>query len=405
MTGMKRFYRAALSCQLALACLGWSWLMMGCSRDPAPPGGTEAGPKGAPSKPVPKPRPEWPMFRGGPALLGVTPDSLPLPLELLWSFKTGGPVKSSAAIVKGRVYVGSDDQRLHALDLATGTNLWSFKTEDAIESSPLVLEGRVYVGSDDNSVRCFEAATGKLLWQFKTEGKIPGGPNWVRSPQGDAFWILVGSYDYKLYCLDAATGRSNWVFECSNYINGTPAVAAGVTAFGGCDALLHVISLAEGKQLKEIEGGAYIAGSAALSGTRAYYGHMENEFRCADLTKGTNLWIYKDRAFPFYSSPAVTSERVVFGGRDKRVHCVKAGTGEPIWQFSTRGKVDSSPVICGDQVVVGSEDGRLYLLALSDGRQLWTYEIGEGISASPAVAAGKLVIGAEDGSVYCFGKK
>ena len=40
----------------------------------------------------------WPMFRGGPALLGVAEDSLPARLELLWSFKTAGPVKSSAAI-------------------------------------------------------------------------------------------------------------------------------------------------------------------------------------------------------------------------------------------------------------------------------------------------------------------
>jgi len=37
---------------------------------------------------------DWPMFRGGPALAGVAAGSLPERLELLWTFKTGGPVKS-----------------------------------------------------------------------------------------------------------------------------------------------------------------------------------------------------------------------------------------------------------------------------------------------------------------------
>ena len=47
----------------------------------------------------------WPMFRGGPALLGVAEGTLPARLELLWSFKTAGPVKSSAAIDQGRVFL------------------------------------------------------------------------------------------------------------------------------------------------------------------------------------------------------------------------------------------------------------------------------------------------------------
>jgi outer membrane protein assembly factor BamB len=86
---------------------------------------------------------DWPMFRGGPALLGVAEGSLPAKPALLWSFKTGGPVKSSAAIVGDRVFIGSGDGNLYALDLARGKKLWSFKTGDEVESSPLVLDGKV----------------------------------------------------------------------------------------------------------------------------------------------------------------------------------------------------------------------------------------------------------------------
>src|SRR6266566_5106321 len=86
---------------------------------------------------------DWPMYRGGPSLAGMASGSIPAKPGLLWSFKTGGPVKSSAAIVGGQVFVGSDDGNVYALDLASGKKLWSFKTGGPVESSPLVIEGKV----------------------------------------------------------------------------------------------------------------------------------------------------------------------------------------------------------------------------------------------------------------------
>ena len=345
----------------------------------------------------------WPMFRGGLALLGLSPVKLPKDLALTWSFKTQGPVKSSAAIVENRVYIGSDDGNVYALDLNTGAKIWAYKTQSGVESSPLVLDERVFVGSTDATFYALEKATGKLLWKYATGDKIVGAPNWVKSPKGDATWILVGSYDFKLHCVDAITGKSNWVYESSNYINGSPAVSKGQTIFGGCDEMLHVISLADGQQIKEVPAGAPIAASAALDGNRAYFGHYENAFLCVDIDKGTNLWTFRDRNFPYFSSPAVTKDRIVVGGRDKQLHCLKREDGKSLWSFSTRGKVDSSPVVCGDKVVVGSDDGRIYLVSLDQGAELWSYEIGQPVTSSPAVVENQVVIGCEDGSVYAFG--
>src|SRR6267378_3779532 len=89
---------------------------------------------------------DWPMFRGNPALTGVATGALPDKPALLWSFKTGGPVKSSAAIVDGRVFIGSENSKLYALNLADGKKLWEFPADGPIESSPLVLDGKVYFG-------------------------------------------------------------------------------------------------------------------------------------------------------------------------------------------------------------------------------------------------------------------
>jgi len=74
----------------------------------------------------------------------------------------------------------------------------------------------------------------------------------------------------------------------------------GKTVFGGCDALVHVISLADGQKVKEIEAGAYIAASVAAVDNRAYFGHYDNEFLCVDLAAGNVAWRFKDRP-PFRS--------------------------------------------------------------------------------------------------------
>jgi len=347
----------------------------------------------------------WPMFRGGPALPGVADTRLPDKLELLWTFKTGGAVKSSAAIVGNKVYVGSDDAKLYALSRADGKKLWDFAADGPIESSPLVLDGRVYFGSAGTNLFCLDATTGKKLWHYGVEEKIQGSPNWFKAQSGGGNWILVGAYDFKLYCFNAVSGITNWVYETGNYINGTPAIGDGMTVFGGCDAIVHVLDVATGKQLREVEAGAYIAGSGAIAGGRFYVGHYENEVLAVDLNAGQVEWRFKDRSFPYFSSPAVTSDRILIGGRDKRLHCLNRVDGKEVWSFTTRGKVDSSPVVCDDKVVVGSDDGRLYIVSLANGKELWSYQIGQAIATSPAVAGGRIVIGSDDGGVYCFGGK
>ena len=123
---------------------------------------------------------------------------------------------------------------------------------------------------------------------------------------------------------------------------------------------------------------------------------------CVDLDTGKIDWTYRDRNFPYFSSPAVAADRIVVGCRDKRVHCIQRLTGKPLWTFRARGKVDSSPVVCDGKVIVGSEDGRLYLIGLSDGRQIASYLVGGPLVTTPAVSDGYAIVGSKDGFVYAY---
>ena len=348
---------------------------------------------------------DWAIFRGDTGLTGVAAGRLPEVPELLWTYPTEGAVTSSPVVVGGAVYFGSDDMKVHCVDAETGEARWTFLTEDIIEAPPLVVDGGVYVGSSDFFFYALDAATGELRWKYETDDKILGGANYARTDKG--LVIVVGSYDAKLYGFDAASGERLWAYATENFVNGTPAVEGGRAVFGGCDAVLHVVSIETGEGLGRVELGAdcHIAGSAAIAEGRVYFGHYGNQFVAVDLEAEEVVWHYDSPRHAFFSSPAIGEDRLVFGGRDKQLHCVKREDGAPLWTFPTRRQVDGSPVICGDAVLFGSEDGRIYIVGLEDGAERWSFDVGKAIVSSPAVVGDRFYVGANDKRLYAFGPK
>ncbi len=395
--------RKALSVAAPVTLLGIALCLCMCgTEEPLPPALEDdaMGKSGSPDD-------TWPMFHRTPHLDGCSDTRFSDGLKLSWRFETGGPVASSAVIANGRVFVGSDDGGLYALDLESGDKLWRFVTGGAVESSPLLLGGTLFVGSSDCNLYAVDARTGKLKWKRVTGGKIVGGVNRIffgdmnAGHEENEARIVVGSYDNKLYCFGAKSGDELWTYESESYINGMPAVAKGMVVFGGCDALVHFVSGSDGSCAARIDAGSYIAASPLFDGEHVYVGQYDGRFLCVDAALKKILWSYEGDG-TFFSTACLGREFVVFGCRDRRVHCVRRDTGKGVWTFQTQGAVDSSPVLVGDKVLVGSDDGRFYMLSLDDGKELWCYEIGEPVIASPAVAERRVVVGATDGAVYAF---
>lgn len=361
----------------------------------------DAGPVTADERTVANPGGDWPQFHFDRTQLGVVPGNLPEQLSLAWRFQAGDEIKSSPAVVDGRVYVGALDGNMYALDLKTGKEIWTTPLDDMVEASPTLVDGSVYIGTLAGTMYALDAESGEMRWTFQTGGKLTGGANWFRDSE-DRLRILMGSYDSFLYCIDAIGGQSDWTYQTGYYINGSPAVAGDVCAFGGCDAILHVVSLESGAKAREIGTGDYVAGSAAIREDSVYVANYNGELLKASLATGEIAWRYTIDGDPFVASPAVTESVVVIGGGDMRIHCVDDRTGEARWTYMALDEVNSSPAIVGDKVVAGSDDGRLYLLRLTDGEPVWSYETGQAITSSPAVADGMVVVGCSDGRVYGF---
>ena len=116
--------------------------------------------------------------------------------KLLWTFdpkaaeaagrklRTGYGIRG-LAWWKGKLYVGTQDGRLIAIDAGSGRQLWSAMTVSAgdyrfISGAPRVFAGKVIIGhggADTSDLRgyvtAYDADTGAQLWRFYT---VPGNP-------------------------------------------------------------------------------------------------------------------------------------------------------------------------------------------------------------------------------------
>ncbi len=138
-----------------------------------------------------------------------------------------------------KVYFGTIDGRLIALDRDSGELAWSVETADpelryTITGAPRIIDGRVIIGNGGAElgvrgfVSAYDAATGEMLWRFYT---VPGNPaNGFESPAlemaartwAGEWWTLGGggtvwdsmAYDPELNLLYIGVGNgSPWNHE------------------------------------------------------------------------------------------------------------------------------------------------------------------------------------------------
>ena len=94
-------------------------------------------------------------------------------------------VNRGVALYQDKVYVGTLDARLIALDKHSGKLVWSVQTSDiskpySITSAPLIARGMVIIGNGGAEygvrgyITAYDAETGKMLWRTYT---VPGDPS------------------------------------------------------------------------------------------------------------------------------------------------------------------------------------------------------------------------------------
>ncbi len=124
-------------------------------------------------------------------------------------------VNRGVALHNSRVYVGTLDGRLIALDQLTGTPVWSVQTIDptkaySITAAPLVVRDTVVIGNAGSEygvrgyITAYDTETGEQVWRFYT---VPANPN--KGFESKAMEIAAKTWHGKDWWITGA-GGSPW---------------------------------------------------------------------------------------------------------------------------------------------------------------------------------------------------
>ena len=306
-----------------------------------------------------------------------------------WNFKSSRPIASSPAVDGGTLYFVSSAGALVAIDTATGKPKWVFAAEferkfeakglhgypsaaqtipdawDIFTSSPAVAGGKVFFGSGDGGVYAVDAETGLLQWKFATQDVVHA------SPAVSGSTVYIGSWDSSLYAIDAVTGQQKWSFKAGDDpaihnqvgFQSSPAVVDGTVYVGTSDSARFMALDAKTGVLRfNFDAKAYVFSSAAVAAGLVYVGDHNGKFYAISASTGKLVWEFRTDASKADPMKVLNPD----GSLNQDAFAPVFGDFEDMYldfyRFISIGAIMSSPVVDRGVVYVGSMDGKLYAI-------------------------------------------
>ena len=127
----------------------------------------------------------------------------------------------------------SDQAGLGAADVPRLTLKWAFGFPDATSawSQPTVAGGRVFVGSQNGTVYALDAASGCIIWTFTARGGVRTALVFGSRPDGGGHAVYFGDTGANVYALDAGSGALIWTRQVDQHplarVTGSPVLDGG----------------------------------------------------------------------------------------------------------------------------------------------------------------------------------
>lgn len=330
-----------------------------------------------------------------------------------------------------RVYIGSTDGYMYAVDPANGTQDSTFYfvtvgglpiTSTALVTQRFDADALFFGAGDGNLYGVDENGLDQTTdWPPPITGFLSVSPS-ISSVDGSVFTASLNGF----IASACPNGIQRFVISTSGGIQSSPGIGADGTAyFGGDDRLVHAVRN-DGVLLWTFSASSSILSSpvvaVATGTTTAIYAADRGGFVFKINSSGQAISGFKfsgpngGPVGPIQSSPALSSDptnstipRLYVGSDDGNLYAINGNTGAVVWSFKTDGAIASSPAVAtgGTEpvIVVGSDDGNVYFV-LDNGTtaaQMATFHIGAPVRSSPAIGSdGTIYVGADDGHVYAI---
>lgn len=315
--------------------------------------------------------------------------------RVVWRFQTEEEIRSEPATDGSQIFIGSYDNNLYALSLASGKYRWQFATEGGICGTPAVWKDYVIFGSEDFNVYAVERTTGKEVWRYRTWNHVRTSPRIYDDR------LFVGSDDGHMHAIDPRTGRLIWRHKTYREVQSSAAYANGTLFFGSNDECVYAVDAVSGEKKWSYATKGEVICSPVVADQNVYVGSFDFGVYSLEVKSGWLAWCERTELCVI-AAPCVSGDRVFVGSTDQYLYCLNKRTGSTAWKFHAGGQVIGSPVLLGGAVLFGCRDGGLYCLEVASGKVLWCHPLGEKLIGSPMVHDGNIYIGSTDGALYAL---
>jgi len=159
--------------------------------------------------------------------------------------------------------------------------------------------------------------------------------------------------------------------------HGDPLVTEGLVIAGSDvrqpEGIGHIYAFerATGKPRWKYRAGPGVTTDILRLGANIYAVTLQDELVSLDLETGEVVWTFAtghpNESFFMNSSPALSGERVFFGGQDGVVYALDAHSGGLLWKRDLGARISTSVAVSGDALYVGTTDRHLYRLSQKTG--------------------------------------
>ena len=251
----------------------------------------------------------------------------------LWRFNSA-PIESSPLLKGRRLFVGSWDHGVYALNAKTGKRIWRFQADNEVNTSAAYWKGRIYIGSDGGTLYSLSAKTGKLLWSAQSQSKFGSREFWYATPTVAYGRVYIGNTDGTMYVYGAKSGRLLWARPLGSYIYGAAAVWRRKVFVGTYDGKFYALDAATGDVRWQVDAGGTVHAAPTVMDGLVYYA--------------------------ICSTCGSEAQRAVAGGTDS-TYAVRARDGKRVWRFAA-GKY-ANPVVADEERVYLTGRSMLFGLA------------------------------------------
>lgn len=294
----------------------------------------------------------------------------------VWTEKLKGLTRRDKSAVGGGIAVSGDTVivasgygYVAALDAASGAEKWKRALGAPMTGSPTIADGRIFVGSNNNEIFALDLATGQTEWSdqaISETARVLGSSSAAAVEE----FVIAPFSSGEIIAYLASNGRRLWTDAIQqaggftpiseiNDIGSRPVLGAGLVFASNQSGATVAIDGRTGNRIWGKPVGSTRA--PALAGRYLFVVGLNGELACLNAQNGDAFWVTD---LPQFKNEKKKKNRITY----------------------------TSPIVASDRVITVSSEGELLAFSTQTGQQTASLKLGDTVYLEPIVAQGKIYV-------------